>query len=123
MSQPRKLIFLALILYSVAIGVLPYLLASVFGVQTDPRTRVAFYPWNFSPLCAISLFAASTITDWKKALLVPMALRLATDAGIWLISGDIDFAIYPYQVIVYIGMLLFIATGILLRMEKSPLSL
>jgi hypothetical protein len=124
MSQPRKLILLALVFYGILVGVLPYALSEFFGLQTDPRkVRVAFYPWNFSPQCAISLFVAATLKDWWKALLIPVAIRVGTDFGIWLITQDIDLAIYPYQAMVYFGLFLFIAIGLLLRMENSPLSL
>ena len=125
MTQPRKLLLAALVFYGIVVGVLPYALHEFFGLQTDPRKTqgAVFYPWNFSPLHAIALFTAATMTDWRKAIFIPIAMRVGTDLGIFLVTGDRSLALYDYQAIVYGGMLLFVVLGVLLRREHSPLSL
>ncbi|MEX2286639.1 MAG: DUF6580 family putative transport protein [Planctomycetaceae bacterium] len=119
MSKPKKWVLLAMVLFGAVMGVLPYALHYLTGFQIDPNFTV--YPWNFSPLTALCLFAAFYVKDWRLAVLVPLAIRGATDLGIWLFTGKLEFALYGNQPIIYGSLFLYIGLGTLLRREHSPL--
>lgn len=113
---PRRSLLLALLLLSVAVRLVPYVLARL-GVSIDPASTV--YPWNFSPLLAASLFGGACLADRRLACALPVAAYLLGDVGIGLLSGRLDWAFYPYQPIVYLSVALVVATGFLLRERRS----
>jgi len=114
--RPRTSLLLALLLLSVAVRLVPFVLARV-GISIDPADTV--YPWNFSPLLAASLFGGACLADRRLACLLPIASYLLGDLGIWLLSGQRDWAFYPYQPIVYLSLALVVATGFLVRTRRS----
>jgi hypothetical protein len=114
--RPRRSLLLALLLVSVAIRLVPYLLARA-GVSIDPASTV--YPWNFSPLLAASLFGGACLADRRLAFLLPVGAYLLGDLGIWLVTGRLDWAFYSYQPIVYLSVALVVASGFLARSRRT----
>jgi len=114
--RPRRSVLLALLALSVAVRLVPFVLAR-FGVSIDPASTV--YPWNFSPLLAASLFGGACLADRRLACALPVASYLLGDVGIGVLSGRLDWAFYPYQPIVYLSVALVVAAGFLLRGRRS----
>jgi len=98
MRQIRLTTLLLLAAYAFAIRLIPYAL-HLAGVSIDPETT--WYPWNFSPFMAVCLFAgaASLGRFWTTAL--PFAVLLASDLGVWALTGRMDWAFYPGQPLIY----------------------
>jgi len=120
MQQVRPRVFAAFLLLSVAVRLMPYVLHQ-FGMSIDPHTTV--YPWNFSPLYAICIFGAAMFADRRTALLLPLAALAVGDLGIGILAGDVAFAFYAEQPLVYLSYALLTATGLLLRENRSWLAI
>lgn len=126
MSRPRSWFPLAtqlavLVVCSVILGVLPYALAAFCGLQTDPRKTQGewFYPWNFAPLGAASLYAAMKLKDWRWAVLFPIGVKLLIDVSIFAVTQDHTLALYPYQLVVYLSAIAFAVMGMRLQRQDS----
>ena len=118
MYRPRLWFLVALLVYSVAMRLLPYVLYQ-FGVSIDPETTA--YPWNFSPLYAICLFGGACFADRRWAFAIPLAAFVAGDLGIWALTGKVEWAFYAEQPFVYAAILLTVAMGFVLRNRRSAL--
>lgn len=117
--QPRLTFLACLTAYAVLCKLLPYILFQ-FGVSIDPANTV--YPWNFSPVPALCLFAGALFREVRWAFAVPLAAWFIGDLGILaLISRQYGFqeglamAFYPDQVFVYLGFGLVVVCGLLIR--------
>ncbi len=120
MIQPRFWFLTTLLLYSVAMRLLPYILFC-FGMDIDPETTV--YPWNFSPLLAICLFGGAFFSDRRWAFSIPFAAFLLSDLGILALTGRLDWVLYSTQPIVYACIALTVSMGFLLRNRRSVLAI
>ncbi len=98
MSSRRLWFFAILFAYAVFCRVLPYILATM-GMSIAPATT--WYPWNFSPLMAISLFGGAMMAERRWSLLLPLGVMVASDFGILLLTGDPDFVFRPSQPLIY----------------------
>lgn len=116
MQQVRPRVFAAFVLLSVVVRLVPYVLQQ-FGMSIDPQTTV--YPWNFSPLYAICIFGAAMFADRRLAFALPLAALAIGDLGIGILAGDMAFAFYEEQPMVYLSYALLTATGLLLRENRS----
>ena len=116
MLQPRPWFLAAFVLYTVGIKLVPYVLYQ-FGMSIDPETTT--YPWNFSPLYALCLFGAAHFAQTRWSYAVPLVAALLTDLGIGLLTGQLAFAVYPYQPFVYGATVLMITMGLYLRKDRS----
>ena len=116
MFKPRLWFLVALLVYSLAMRLLPYVLHQ-FGVSIDPETTA--YPWNFSPMYAICLFGGACFADRRWAVAIPLLAFLIGDLGIWALTGRWDWAFYSEQPFVYAAILLTVAMGFLLRNRRS----
>ncbi len=113
MRQPRISVLWFLLVYAVAMRLLPYALNVLAGVSIDPETTV--YPWNFSPLLPIALFGGAVFAQRHWAVLLPLSAWFLGDLGIWAITGHADWAFYPGQVFVYLAVVLSVALGFAVR--------
>ena len=120
MFKPRLWFLAALLAYSLAARLLPYVLYQ-FGVSIDPETTA--YPWNFSPMYAICLFGGACFAHRRWAFAIPLLAFLIGDLGIWALTGKLEWAFYSEQPFVYAGILLTVAMGFLLRNRRSVLSI
>ncbi len=110
--QGRKSVFVTMFVYTVLIKVLPYGLMRA-GVHIDPESMA--WPWNFSPAVAFFLYGGAVMAHRGKSLLLPPAVYVASDLLILVLSGRLDWAIYPEQAGVYAAILLCAACGWWLR--------
>jgi hypothetical protein len=90
--QSRLKFLVGLITFTVMLRLLPYVLKN-YDYQIDPE--VIYYPWNFSPLMAISLYAGATITDRRFRFGLPILTLLLSDLGIWAMTGQFSWAFPP----------------------------
>ncbi len=116
MIQPRGSAIALLVLVALACRLIPYTLHQM-GIPID--TEVAVYPWNFSPILPFCLYAAASFASRITAFLAPVGIYLAGDLGIWLLTGRVDWALYAGQPALYLSLLLVVASGLLLRSERS----
>jgi hypothetical protein len=117
MLQPQTGFLTALLLFTVGVRLLPYVLAR-FGMNIDPEGTI--YPWNFSALPAICLFGGACFADRRWAFAIPLAALLVGDLGIWALTGNLHWAFYPSQPIVYASYAMIVAFGFVLR-PRRPL--
>lgn len=116
MPQPRVSTLALLVLVALAFRLAPYL-APMLGVAIDPASTA--YPWNFSPILALSLFGAACYGGRSLPYLVPFGTYLASDLGIWALTGRVDWAFYDAQGVVYISLALVVSLGFLLRRRRT----
>ena len=114
MTSIRLPVLLAIVALSVGVRLGPY----VFGAHhADPGSMA--YPWNFSPILALSLFGGALYASRRLVYLVPLATYLLGDIGIWLVTGRADWALYAGQPVVYLAVALVATCGFLLRGKRS----
>ncbi len=114
--HPRISTLIAVIIIAVGFRLAPYLLHS-FGIPIDPENTL--YPWNFSPILPLCIFGAACFANQGMAYLLPLAVYIAGDLGIWLVTGRVDWAFYPSQPIVYLSVAIVVTCGFLLRLQRS----
>lgn len=118
MFEPRRWFVAGMIVYAIAMRITPYVLYQL-GMSIDPETTL--YPWNFSPMTALSLFGAAYYSQRRISYLVPFAALIVSDVLIGLLSGNFWFAIHPTTPLVYGSFALTIAMGMWLRKRKTIL--
>lgn len=112
MRDGKHWFWAGILLYALAVRLLPWALAHV-GMPLDPATT--WYPWNFAPMLAVCLFCGAGVKQSRWAFLLPLAVQAAGDFGIYLLTGNRDWAFPPGQSLVY-GCYAFTAgLGTLLR--------
>lgn len=115
-AQVHWKFFAFLVAYTVAIKVLPYVLNRL---GMDVENDFGIYPWNFSPMFAVSMFGGAMLAHRGVALLLPIGMMLLGDLGIWAISGRLDWAFYPSLPIIYGALLLCAVIGFFLRQHRN----
>ncbi len=98
MSKSRVWFFAALFAYALVCRLLPYVLGS-FGMTLDPSQ--SWYPWNFSPLMAVSLFGGACAAERRWSIALPLLVMFLSDIGIWGLTGRWDWAFPPSQPLIY----------------------
>ena len=116
MTQPRGSALAIVIAVAIGFRLAPYLLHS-FGLQIDPADTL--YPWNFSPILPLCVFGAACYASRSAAFLAPLAIYLAGDLGIWLVTGRLDWAFYGEQPVLYLSVALVVVCGLFLRRQRS----
>lgn len=91
-QQPRRGIVLFLAVYAVLLRLLPFVL-SRFGFRLDGGLEI--YPWNFTPIFAISLYAGALFRNPRLAVGFPIALTLLGDLAILAVTGRTDLVSLP----------------------------
>ena len=92
--------------------------APLLGTDLDV-TRYSVL-WNFSPLYAVCLFGAAHLSHRRWAYAVPLGAWLASDFGIWALTGRADWAFYGWgQLFVYASVALMVTIGLPLRRHRS----
>ena len=78
----------AVLAYSVACKVLPYMLHALntAGFPIDPQQT--WYPWNFSPYWAVFAFCGAIIPARRWAIAIPLLMMLVSDMLIYLVYGN-----------------------------------
>ncbi len=89
MTSSRPGLLIGLLIYSIAIRLLPYVLQNC-DVELDPE--ILFYPWNFSPLTAVCLMSGACLADRRLSFALPLSAMLLSNIGIGLVTGRWDWA-------------------------------
>ena len=114
MTSIRLPVLLAIVALSVGVRLAPY----VFGAHhVDPGSMA--YPWNFSPILALSLFGGALYASRRLVYFVPLATYLLGDVGMWVVTGRADWALYAGQPVVYLAVALVATCGFLMRGQRS----
>lgn len=116
MFQPRGVAIALLVLAALGCRLIPYVLHQL-GMPVDPEVTV--YPWNFSPILPFCLLGAACFSSRVTAFVAPLGIYLAGDIAIWLLTGRVDWAFYAGQPVLYLSVLLVVASGLLLRNQRS----
>ena len=116
MMKPRWSVLLVLLSLSVVLRLVPFALLRA-GVPIHPET--ASYPWNFSPLLPICVFGGAFYANRGLAYLIPWVAYLLGDVGVWLLTGNLEWAFYAHQPVVYLSLALVATTGFLVRDRRS----
>lgn len=104
-----------LFVYALACRLTPYVL-SQFGVSIDPSTT--WYPWNFSPLLALSVYSGACVTDRRWSFALPLGVMVVSDFGIWALSGEFEWGFPPSQPVVYACFAAVVLMGTLLKNHR-----
>lgn len=78
-------------MFGVLMKLLPYLLTAA-GYQAELSST---YPWSFTPMLAICLFAGAMLADRWVSCWVLLGSLLLSDFAIWGITGHFNWAFYP----------------------------
>lgn len=116
MSGNRVLVLSVLCVYALVCRLLPYVLFNL-GMSIDPSTT--WYPWNFAPLMAVSLFGGAVVAQRRNAFLLPLGVMFFSDLGIWALTGQVDFAFPASQPLVYACFALAAALGMVLQPRRQ----
>lgn len=116
MLQLRPVTLAALVIVAVGFRLMPYLLHAL-GVPLDPENTA--YLWNFSPILPLCVFGAACYARRSLAYLAPVAMYLAGDLGIWLVTGRADWAFYAEQPVTYLAVALAVSCGFIARPQRS----
>ena len=114
--HPRPSTLVTLIVIAAGFRLAPYVLHGL-GVSIDPASTV--YPWNFSPLLPLCMFGAACFASRGMAYLMPLAIYVFGDLGIWVVTGRADWALYAGQPVLYLSVALVVSCGFLLRRQRS----
>jgi hypothetical protein len=85
-------------------------------------TRMMPHPDNFTPMAAMALFGAATLTDKRLGLLIPMLALFISDLGVEVMYDMglmASWGIYPEMWTTYVAFLLVGLIGLLLRRHRS----
>jgi len=104
------------LIYCVLLRVLPYVLTAM-GAQNDWFSQN--FPWSLTPILAVGMFAGAMFTNRYVAAGLMLVALIASDVGIWLASGHIDWAFYPGTPFNYLCLLATILLGYVLRNDRS----
>lgn len=121
MVQRRSLLLLGIVTFALAIRVFPYALERLGLAVTTPS--LSFYPWNLSPLTAVSLFGGTYFSDRRLAFGVPLIVLALSDVAIGLLRGDVGFTLHVGSPFVYGCFLLSVCMGFWLKKHRSPLAI
>jgi Family of unknown function (DUF6580) len=112
MERVRPKVFAAFFLLSVAAKLFPYVLDQI-GVP------IKAYPWNFSPILPICLFGAAMFARRTYAFVIPLAAWFVGDIGILLLTGKVNYAVFPGQWLQYSAFAVVVAIGLPLRERRK----
>ena len=87
--SPRVKFLLSLFSFTIVLRLLPYVLTN-YDVKFD--SSVIFYPWNFSPMIAVCLYSGAYLADRRMGFGLPLLALLASDVGIWAVTGQFSWA-------------------------------
>jgi hypothetical protein len=119
MSTNRVGFFGLLLVYTLATQLLPYVLG-LLGMDLEPSQN--WYPWNFSPVMAVTMFLGAVLPDRRWSFALPLLMLLVRDFGIWALSGRFDWAFSPSTPVIYACFAAAAAAGLFLRPRRSMLT-
>lgn len=100
---------------TVVLRLVPYFLTN-YDIKID--AGAIYYPWNFSPLMAVSLFSGAYVTDRRLKFGLPILTMLLSDMGIWAATGQFAWGFPTDRWAAY----LCLGMGVVLGMGLNPQS-
>ena len=100
-TRPRWGFFIALAAVAVLMRLAPQLLVTLTSAGYDMST--VRYPWGFTPMLAIGLYAGAFLKSPWQAIGLMLGTQLLGDLGIWALSGDVLQAFDPGSLGVYVA--------------------
>ena len=100
-TRPRWGFFIALAAVAVLLRLAPQLMVKLTSAGYD-MTMVR-YPWGFTPMLAIGLYAGAFLKNRWHAVGLMLGTQLLGDVGIWALSGDVLQGFDPGTLGVYMA--------------------
>lgn len=116
-TRPRWGFFIALAAFAVLCRLAPQLLIKLTSTGYD-MTSIN-YPWGFSPMLAVGLYAGAFITNRKHSVMLILGTQLLGDLAIWAISRDVANAFDLASIGVYLAYPLCVWLGGSLSENRS----
>ena len=116
-TRPRWGFFVLLAAFAVLCRMAPQLLVKLTSAGFD-MTSVN-YPWGFSPMLAVGLYAGAFIKDRRHAVALLLGTQLLGDLGIWALSRDPLQTFDPGSLGVYLAYPLCVWLGGSLSQHRS----
>ncbi|QDT17897.1 DUF6580 family putative transport protein [Alienimonas californiensis] len=110
-APTRLLIFGALIVLTFGLALLPFVLA---GQGID----LSSYPWGFSPILPLGLYAAATLRSRTWAVTLPVAVWATACGALWLYTGNRAIAFPEVILWVFAGLALAACCGLPLSQNR-----
>lgn len=116
-TRPRWGFFIALAVVAVLMRLAPQLLVKLTSAGYD--MSMVRYPWGFTPMLAIGLYAGAFLKNPWQAVGLIVGTQLLGDLGIWALSGDVLQAFDPGSSGVYVAYPLCVWLGGALGQNRS----
>ena len=100
-TRPRWGFFIALAACAVLMRLAPQLMVRLANAGYD--MKAVSYPWGFTPMLAIGLYAGAFLKNPWQAVGLIVGTQLLGDLGIWALSGDVLQAFDPGSSGVYVA--------------------
>ncbi len=100
-TRPRWGFFIALAAVAVLLRLAPQLMVKLTSAGYD--MSMVNYPWGFTPMLAIGLYAGAFLKSRWQAVGLIVGTQLLGDVGIWALSGDVLQAFDPGASGVYVA--------------------
>ncbi len=100
-TRPRWGFFIALAAVAVLLRLAPQWIVKLTSAGYD-MTMVS-YPWGFTPMLAIGLYAGAFLKNPWHAVGLMLGTQLLGDLGIWALSGDVLQGFDPGTLGVYVA--------------------
>ncbi len=100
-TRPRWGFFIALAVVAVLLRLAPQLMVKLTSAGYD--MTLVRYPWGFTPMLAIGLYAGAFLKNRWQAVGLMLGTQLLGDLGIWALSGDVLQGFDPGALGVYIA--------------------
>ncbi|NNJ26786.1 DUF6580 family putative transport protein [Alienimonas chondri] len=110
-QRVRFAILSALAVLTAGFALLPFVLANL-GYD------LSHYPWNFSPILPLALYAAATLRSRVAALALPVMIWALASAALWLYTGDPAMGFPKVILWVFAGLALSACLGLPLRQNR-----
>jgi hypothetical protein len=95
----------------------PQLMVKLSGAGFDMTSVI--YPWGFTPVLAVGLFAGAFIQNRWHAVMLMLGAQFLGDLGIWALSGDFLQGFDPGTLGVYLAYPLCVCLGGSLSQNRS----
>ena len=115
MSQPRRSVLAALLVYIAVVKAMPFLL-SHFGL--DITLEGTSYLWGLTPVFALGLFGVARFRSIGLGMALPMFAWFAGDLLIGAAMG-MDWMFYPGWYMTYVAFAVLCLGGLLLRDRRG----
>lgn len=113
--KPRWGFFAFLIVVTCLMRLTPYIRDYIWETGLESSS----YLWNFSAIPAICLFGAAIFQNIRWSYLLPLVAWFIGDLGIWVLTGNLEWAFYRSQPFTYLGYISIVSFGLFLRQNKS----